>query len=521
MTHGAGLDPHFFDWPTLVMYAVAPFQAWQAAPSYLAGRFVVVAFAVGGIAAAWWLGSRSYGTVAGAIAAAATAVDVTHVTFSHAAVTDVPLTTLVTVALALLVTGRFELAGLAIGLATAAKYPGALTLVPLVVVAWGRWRRLAVSALLAAVAFFAASPFVVLDAGSTWSALRRIQEEHRRGWLGFEHDHWSGVAFAGHLWNGLGPVLVIAVVSLVARARRAAPLAPTSCSAPSSSPTSRRCCRCTRTSRATCSRSCPLWARSRDGSARSRLSRCSCSSCPLTWSVQRDSKLTRTDTRIVAKRWLAAHVPEGETIAAESSTAVPPGHPVVPIPLPLPGKDARVDLDGARWILVSGAVADRVLAAQDVYPLRVRPSTPSSPDQRSGLTLAMECLAHGWRSTNVEARRPVRRPRARALRPRERRGARRRAPDRRQGVRRRVLRARREPAGADRLRLPARDHHLHGDAPDGAGDQAHAEGSRLPRGRASPSATSSATTRGPPERGAQRAAAPTPARPRAWRTWSA
>ena len=126
MTHGAGLDPHFFDWPTLVMYAVAPFQAWQAAPSYLAGRFVVVAIALGGIAAAWWLGSRAYGTVAGAIAAAATAVDVTHVTFSHAAVTDVPLTTLVTVALALLVTGRFELAGVAIGLATAAKYPGAL-----------------------------------------------------------------------------------------------------------------------------------------------------------------------------------------------------------------------------------------------------------------------------------------------------------------------------------------------------------------------------------------------------------
>src|SRR6186997_1783359 len=83
MTHGGGLDPHFFDWPTLVTYAVAPFQAWQAAPSYTAGRYVVVAIALGGIAAAWWLGSRSYGTVAGAIAAAATAVDATHVAFSH------------------------------------------------------------------------------------------------------------------------------------------------------------------------------------------------------------------------------------------------------------------------------------------------------------------------------------------------------------------------------------------------------------------------------------------------------
>jgi hypothetical protein len=49
---------------------------------------------------------------------------------------------------------------------------------------------------------------------------------------------------------------------------------------------------------------------------------------------------------------------------------VPQGYPVVRIPLPLPGKDARVDLGDARWVLVSGAVADRVLAAQDVYPRR-------------------------------------------------------------------------------------------------------------------------------------------------------
>src|SRR5881397_1585376 len=135
MSHGGGLDPHFFDWPTLVTYAIAPFQAWQAAPSYLVGRLLIVAFALAGVGAAWWLGSAAYGTAAGAIAAAVTAVESTHVAFSHAAVTDVPLTTFVTVALALLVTGRFELAGIAIGLATAAKYPGVLLVVPLLVVA--------------------------------------------------------------------------------------------------------------------------------------------------------------------------------------------------------------------------------------------------------------------------------------------------------------------------------------------------------------------------------------------------
>jgi 4-amino-4-deoxy-L-arabinose transferase-like glycosyltransferase len=369
MTHGGGLDPHFFDWPTLVTYALAPFQAWHAQPSFLTGRLVIVAFAVAGVAAAWWLGSAAYGTVAAAVAAAVTAVATTHVTFSHAAVTDVPLTTVVTVALALLVTGRLELGGVAIGLAAAAKYPGALVLVPLVVVAWRKWRRLALSLALAAVAFFAASPFVLLDAGSTWSALTRIQREHRRGWLGFEHDHWSGIAFAGHLWDALGPALLIAVAALiVALVRRSGngdvvlgafvvayyvsllplhshfpryvlPLIPALGA---------------------------LAGRFRALAPVTLLLLI----VPLAWSIRDDARLTRTDTRVVAARWISTHVPKGSTIAAESSTAVPAGYPVVSIPLPLPGHDARVDVDGATWILVSGAVADRVLAAHDEYPQR-------------------------------------------------------------------------------------------------------------------------------------------------------
>jgi hypothetical protein len=91
---------------------------------------------------------------------------------------------------------------------------------------------------------------------------------------------------------------------------------------------------------------------------------------PLAWSVRDDARLTRTDTRIVAARWIAAHVPSGSEIAAESSTAVPAGYRVVRIPLPLPGEDARVNLGDAQWVLVTGAVADRVLKAQDIYPLR-------------------------------------------------------------------------------------------------------------------------------------------------------
>ncbi|MDX6508189.1 MAG: hypothetical protein QOG06_2833, partial [Gaiellaceae bacterium] len=124
MVHGGGLDPQWFDYPTLLLYVLAPFEAWQAHPSYLAARLVVIVLAVGSVAAAWWLGSRAYGGPAGAVAAAVVAVETTHVAYSRMAVTDVPLTLAVAASLALLVSGRIELGGLVAGLAMSFKYPG-------------------------------------------------------------------------------------------------------------------------------------------------------------------------------------------------------------------------------------------------------------------------------------------------------------------------------------------------------------------------------------------------------------
>src|SRR5919198_5619314 len=146
IVHGGGGDPHWFDYPSLVMYVNAPFQAWQDRPSFLTARIVAIAIGLLSIAAAWWLGRRSYGS--GVVPAAIVAVCTIHVAYSRAAVTDVPLTLGVTVPLALMIKGRIELAGLATGLAIGFKYPGVFLLVPLVVAAWGRWRRLAVSVVL-------------------------------------------------------------------------------------------------------------------------------------------------------------------------------------------------------------------------------------------------------------------------------------------------------------------------------------------------------------------------------------
>src|SRR6478736_8470739 len=119
LVHGGGGDPHWFDYPTLLMYVNAPFQSWQSQPSFLTARIVGVVLSLGAIAAAWWLGRRAYGT--GVVAAAVVAVCTIEVAYSRPAVTDVPLTLGVGVALALMVSGRIEYAGIAVGLATGFK----------------------------------------------------------------------------------------------------------------------------------------------------------------------------------------------------------------------------------------------------------------------------------------------------------------------------------------------------------------------------------------------------------------
>jgi hypothetical protein len=100
---------------------------------------------------------------------------------------------------------------------------------------------------------------------------------------------------------------------------------------------------------------------------------------PLTYSIQHDVKLTKTDTRVVAARWIEQHVPRQARLAAESSTPLLPGRAILPLLLPGPGRPSDPNRDvarlrrlGIRYVLVTGAVADRVLAARSNYPREVR-----------------------------------------------------------------------------------------------------------------------------------------------------
>lgn len=377
MTHGGGLDPHWFDYPSLVMYLLAPFQAWQDDPSYLAARLTMVVLGLAVVAAAWWLGRRAYGPMAGFVAAAATAVETTHVAYSRMAVTDIPLTLGVAVALALMVSGRIELAGVVVGLAASAKYPGILLLAPLVAAAWGRWQRLAIAAGLAVVAFTATSPYVVLNLGQATGDAWRVQQAARAGWLGFENDHAAPIAFVLRLWDGLGPALVIAALGLVlalARRNRAdlvlgvfvlvyfadlmtlhahfdryvLPLVPALGA---------------------------LAGRLRSFAPVTLLMLV----VPLTWAVRDARELTQTDARIVAHDWVEKHLAQGSTLATDPSTPTFEGFRVVPLLLPRPGEPTDPNRDvaklrdlGVQYVIVTGAVEDRVLDAAGHYPRETR-----------------------------------------------------------------------------------------------------------------------------------------------------
>jgi 4-amino-4-deoxy-L-arabinose transferase-like glycosyltransferase len=377
MVHGAGPDPHWFDYPTLVLYVLAPFQAWQDEPSYLTARLIVAALGVAAAAAAWWLGKAAYGGLAGIVAAAAVAVETIGVAYSHMAVTDVPMTALIAASLALAVTGRLEWAGLAAGLAASAKYPAVFLVVPLVVAGWGKWRRLGYSLAVALGAFLATSPYVLVHPHQAWADATRVQRLAREGWLGFEHDSFALFSFTGKLWDGFGPALAIGVVGLVLALRRRERTDLILASFVLAYLVDLL------TLRAHFDRYVlPLVPALAALAGRQRILApltLGLLIVPLVWAIGDDVRLTRTDTRAVAHGWIVAHVPPHAKIAAESSTPPLAGHPIVGLALPGPGRPFDPDRDvsrlraqGVRYALVTGAIADRVLAARDRYPREAR-----------------------------------------------------------------------------------------------------------------------------------------------------
>jgi 4-amino-4-deoxy-L-arabinose transferase-like glycosyltransferase len=374
MGHGH-LDPGWYDYPSLLMALLAPVQAFFGAPALGAARGVAVAVGLGGVGATWWLGRRAYGTRAAIVGAAGVAVATTHVAYSRMAVTDVLLTLAVTCVLALAVEGRIEWAGLAVGLAASAKYPGVIAAVPLVVAGWGKWRKLGRASVLAVAGFALTSPFVLINAGSAWDDISRVQRLARAGWLGFENDPITPVAYVDRLWEALGLFLLVAAAGLVAALVRR-----------------------TRTDLVLLSFVGVYWLTLMPqeahfdryvlplvpvlavlaGSMTFRAAfplALAALTLPLAWSVADARELTRTDTRLRADAWVSTNIPREDTIVADPSTLPLYGRRVIRLELPGPGRPfdperelARLRREGVKWVIISGAVTDRVLAAPDRYP---------------------------------------------------------------------------------------------------------------------------------------------------------
>jgi hypothetical protein len=237
-------------------------------------------------------------------------------------------------------------------------------------------RRLGVAIGLGLVAFAVASPFVVVHAGEAADDAKRVSERAREGWLGFEGEGSAPVAFVDRLWEGVGPALLLAGAGLVLallRRRRADLLLASFALAYFAT-------------------LLPLDAHFDRyvlplvpvlGAVAGSLRVLAPVTLvllvvPLTWSIRDARDLTRTDTREAAQTWIEEHVPATARLAADPS-APPFDRPALRLELPAPWQepDPRRDVPrlrarGIGYVVVSGAVADRVRAAAGDYPREAR-----------------------------------------------------------------------------------------------------------------------------------------------------
>jgi hypothetical protein len=252
-------NPHFFLYPTLLpnLLALAD-AAFVAAASWLQGsreaveiallrdpralilidRGIVASIGAASVLLVHRLAAEAFGWRTGIVAAALLAVAHLHVRDSHFGVTDVPLAALVCAALlpALRIASRgllrdYALAGLLTGLASSMKYSGVL-LVPAIVAAdlLGRaggparpLQRLALALALVPAGFLAGTPFALL----AWPEFRdgvaaQLEAQAGPNWLGVDlgSGWWHHLRFT--LWHGLGPPLLVAsLVGMLVALRRA------------------------------------------------------------------------------------------------------------------------------------------------------------------------------------------------------------------------------------------------------------------------------------------------------------
>ncbi len=240
-------NPHFFLYPSLLPYALALADAAYVAGASLAmgsrdavelellrdpraliliDRGIVAAIGAATTLLVHRLAAAAFGPGTGLVAALCLAVAPLHVRDSHFGVTDVPLAAFVCLVLlqGLRIDSRgrgrdYALAGLATGLAISTKYSGAMLLAPIVAAdLLGRsagparpWHRLGMALALVPVGFLAGTPFAAL----AWPEFRddvaaQLLAQSGPDWLGVDLGPGWSYHLSFTLWHGLGPGLLAA-----------------------------------------------------------------------------------------------------------------------------------------------------------------------------------------------------------------------------------------------------------------------------------------------------------------------
>jgi len=404
------LNPHYHVYPGLYLYLVwlwgeaglALRRLVVATPPYpvtlmrdllgepggtdggllLIGRVLTALAGTATVAAVYRLARPREGRAVAAVAAALVATCFLHVRDSHAIKPDVPLGLAILPALAACArvvrapdvrTGA--MAGTAIGVATGMKQPGILLLVPLYLAAvrgaavpgWRRWvpgAAVVAGVALAVGVFLATGPYLVLDAGFAWRQMAPATHT-----VFAARTSVPERAFAYHaavsLRYGMGLlcallVLPAGVLALVAReplwwvsgvfalvwyavigsspvhhVRYLTPLVPVLALLVA--------VLLGRLAAAAGARRAPLVL---------ALATAALVWEPLGASIAHDRILSRTDTRVLATRWLGDHARQGDTVAVLGTNIWPYGMPIMPpgVQAEKLGPEART-LGGAAWVL--------------------------------------------------------------------------------------------------------------------------------------------------------------------------
>jgi len=250
-------NPGFFNYPSLTFYihflvqglvfvvlrlagdikTVADWYVlYLADPTsqYIGARLVGVCFGVATVFVTFQIARHLTSAWTALLAALLLATNPFHIARSQMIEVDVPLVFFVALGLygilKVIEHGRrrdYVLTGIAIGLATSAKYTGLFLVAPfvaahaLVLTRPTNWKRIIGAMLLAIIAFAATSPYVLADLHRSWAGLSGEREHMELGHFGVTESAW---AFYGHvLTNSLLGVagLLVAIIGVFACVKRA------------------------------------------------------------------------------------------------------------------------------------------------------------------------------------------------------------------------------------------------------------------------------------------------------------